>query len=132
MKKHLRKLFCLVLAICLMASMAVMASAQGITDNGSYNNYIWGIDDTCKFHSYSALTGSTSPYLCLVTVEYYYNFYNPITGQMETRMRGYNESKPKVASSSISVVENEVVIAHIIARHYVNGSLVKYVNLQAG
>lgn len=120
MKKFIRKLTALTLALCLVCACAVTVSAKSVYTSGTYNGQGYGTEDTCNANSFYSETGSTSDYLLKTAVDFYYR---TVIGGSIYGM--HVESSPATEkSNSISGGKSTYIMSHIIGSHYVNGRLV--------
>lgn len=122
MKNVTRKILSLALALCLVASMAVMASAASYSESGSYGSSIWGASGSCTTHQVTATTGlSNTTYLVYSRVEYYYT--NSTKSSICSIHGGTYSSDPAERSSTASISTPRTV-DYMNAWHFVNSSQV--------
>lgn len=127
MKKFIRKLTALTLALCLVCACAITVSAESRYTSGTYNGQGYGTVDTCNANSFYSQTGSSSEYLLKTKVDFY--FRTVVGGDIYVMQVESDPATTKM--NSISGGKSSYIMSHIVGYHYVDGTLVQTVTANA-
>lgn len=117
MKKFIRKLTALTLALCLVCACAITVSAGSIYDSGTYNGQGYGTYDRCSTIEVYSETNTSSSYLVKAKAGFYYE------RTLEPEYGGYVESDYCQTTATTRFASNQT-IAYMGGFHYVDYTLV--------